>query len=41
MALKDQEMEYCTNQINENQQELNEFKDTFEEKINQCKDMLI
>ena len=29
MALKEQEIEYCTNQIDENQQELNEFKDTF------------
>ena len=41
MALKDQEMEYSTNQIEENQKELNEFKSSFEDKILQCKEILI
>ena len=41
MALKKQEMEYCTNEIELNTKELNEFKNSFDEKILQCKEILI
>ena len=41
MALKEQEMEYCKKEIEENNQELNEFKNSYEEKILQCKEILI
>ena len=40
-ALKDQEINFINDQINENYQELNDFKKTFNEKIEMCKNQLI
>ena len=40
-ALKDQEINFIDEQINENYQELNEFKKTFNEKIDMCKNQLM
>ena len=40
-ALKEQEIEYIEQEINEKIKELNDFKKTYEEKISQCKEELV